>query len=259
MIANPPMLEGRSALLTGAGTGLGRGIGLSIAEAGGRVALLARSTQATAETVRRIRDLGGEAIALQGDVTDAASVRSAVDAVVRAFGGLDIVVQIASPSGTNQAGNILDAEAELWDAHFAVNLDSVFHLAQAALPHLRRGGQGRFVTVNSAYGLSGDASNFLYAGQKGALRGFTKALAREWGREGVTVNGFAPSAESETAKEYLDSKPELRALFESMIPVGRMGDPHLDVGRAVAALVSDHFRYVTGQTLPIDGGFYTAL
>ncbi len=252
-------LFGRVALLSGAGTGLGRGLALGFAEAGAKVALLARSAEAPAETCARIRASGGAAIVLRGDVTDRASVADAVAAAAAQFGALDIVLQIAAHGRSNQTFALETIDAEEWDAQASVTLDGAFNLAHCAYPHLQAGGRGRFITVNSAYGLSGDGGNPIYAAVKGALRGFTKALAREWGRDRITVNSFAPSSESESTTAYFARNPALRAAFEQAIPLGRLGDPRSDIAPAVVAIASDAFGFVTGQTLPIDGGFYTGL
>lgn len=253
------LLEGRVALLTGAGTGLGRGIGLSFAQAGARVALLARSRAVPEETAALIRAQGGEAITLTGDVTDRASLDRAVARTCETFGGLDIAVQIAAHGQSNMAVAVEHVSLDLWDEHVAMSLRSCVNLAQAAYSALKASGRGRYIAISSAYGLAGDATNPMYAAMKGGLRGFAKSLAKEWGDDAITVNLFAPSSMSENTRDYFERHPDAWAIFREAIPMRRMGDPQTDIGSAVTALAGDQFRFVSGQTIPIDGGFYTTL
>jgi len=140
-----------------------------------------------------------------------------------------------------------------------VALDGGLHLAQSALPLLRRSPGARFVVLVAAAAMHGSVRNVVYTSVKGAQRGFVKALAREWAPLGITVNAIAPVAVSDGSQRHFESNPQLLAPLLAGIPMGRIGDPKADVGAAIAALCTDAFAYLTGQTLCLDGGVYTAL
>jgi 3-oxoacyl-[acyl-carrier protein] reductase len=253
------LLQGRTALVTGAGGGIGRGLAQALAAAGANVVIAARRAATGDETCALIEAEGGRALSLQTDVTRRADVRAAVAAAVDRYGGLDIVIHNAS-SGTSsvptKCEEIGDAQ---WDEQVAVALDAAYHLAQAAFEPLRASAHARFVILTSAQALHGGAMNPAYAAVKSAQRGMVKALAREWGPLGITVNGIAPAAATEATDAHLDRHPHLREQILATIPLRRLGDMRLDIGGAVVALCSDAMRFVTGQVLPVDGGAYTAL
>ena len=140
-----------------------------------------------------------------------------------------------------------------------VALGAAFHLAQSTLPCLQASTAARFIVFSSSQGLHGGAMNPVYAATKSAQRGFVKALAREWGPHGIVVNGVAPAALTDAARTYLASDPARSAKAMASFPLGRMGDMRDDIGGAVVALCSDYWRYVTGQTIMVDGGYYTAI
>ncbi len=254
------LLSGRVAIVTGAGAGIGRGIAQALAAAGAHVAVTGRRLGPCDETLRLIDDEGGSAIALEVDVSDRAAVDRAVDAVVSRWGRLDIVVQNANAGGDSAHPIALEEITEAdWSRQARVAWDGNFHCAQAALPHLKVNGQGRFIVLGSAFGLHGAAMNPIYSALKGGDRGFVKSLAREWGPHGITVNAIEPAALTAPAEAFFAQNPAVGDMFISMFPLGRMGEPRNDIGRAVVALCSDMMGYVSGQNLPVDGGLYTAL
>jgi 3-oxoacyl-[acyl-carrier protein] reductase len=254
------LLEGRVALVTGAGGGIGRGIAQALAAAGALVAVTGRRLPTCDETVALIAAEGNTAMALEADVSDAAAVERAVLAAVSQWGRLDIVVQNANAGGdSSQPIALEDITGDDWLRQARVAWDGNLHCAQAALPHLKRGGHGRFIVLGSAFGLHGAAMNPVYSAVKGGDRGFVKSLAREWGPYGITVNAIEPSAATEPTEQFFAQNPTVRDAYLRMFPLGRMGMPRLDIGRAVVALCSDLMGYVTGQNLPVDGGLYTAL
>lgn len=254
------LLSGRVAIVTGAGAGIGRGIAQALAAAGAHVAVTGRRLSTCDETLRLITDEGGSAIALEADVSDRAAVDRAVEAAVSRWGRLDIVVQNANAGGDSAHPIALEEITEAdWTRQARVAWDGNFHCALAALPHLKASGQGRFIVLGSAFGLHGAAMNPIYSALKGGDRGFVKSLAREWGPHGITVNAIEPAALTEPAEAFFAQNPAVRDMFISMFPLGRMGEPRNDIGRAVVALCSDMMGYVSGQNLPVDGGLYTAL
>ena len=253
------LLEGRTALLTGVGSGLGRGIATSFAAAGANVALVARSNAVPDALVREVRGAGGTAAFMRGDITDPASLATAVHNTIGAFGGIDIVVQIAAHGRSHLSRPLDDITLDEWDEHVAVTLTGCYNVAHAAYPALKASGRGRFIAITSAYGLAGDASNPIYASLKGAIRGFAKSLAKEWGDDGIAVNIFSTSSESESSTAYFEMHPEAWEGFRAAFPMRRMGNPEIDIAPAIVALAGEQFRFVSGQTIPIDGGFYTTL
>lgn len=259
MSGAPRLLAGRTAVVTGAGGGIGRGLALALAAAGANVVIAARRAETGDETRALIEAEGGRALCIIGDVAQAAQVQRAVDAALAHYGGLDIVVHNAS-SGQSSVPTACEAiDDARFDEQFGVALDAAFHLAQAAFEPLRASGHGRFVILSSAQALHGGAMNPVYAALKNAQRGMAKALAREWGPHGITVNAIAPASETEATKTYFERNPQIRAQIVGTIALRRMGDMRNDIGGAVVALCSDLMRFVTGQIIPVDGGAYTAL
>ncbi len=253
------LLAGRTAVVTGAGGGIGRGLALALAGAGANVVIAARRAETGDETRALIESEGGRAICVAGDVADRAQVQRVVGAALERFGGLDIVVHNAS-SGHSSVPTPCEAiDDARFDEQYRVALDAAFHLAQAAFEPLRASGRGRFVILSSAQALHGGAMNPIYASVKNAQRGMAKALAREWGPHGITVNAIAPAAETDATKTYFERNPQIREQIVGTIALRRMGDMREDIGGAVVALCSDLMRFVTGQIIPVDGGAYTAL
>ena len=254
------LLAGRVAFVTGAGGGIGRGIALALAAAGAQVAVTGRRGPTCDETVALIAAEGGTALAIETDVSDALAVQRAVQATALRWGRLDIVVQNANVGGDSALPIALeDISADDWTRQAQVAWDGSFHCAQAALPHLKASGHGRFIVLGSAFGLHGAAMNPVYSALKGGDRGFVKSLAREWGPHGITVNAIEPAAATEPVEIFFAQNPAVRDMYLRMFPLGRMGVPRDDIGRAVVALCSDLMGYVSGQNLPVDGGLYTAL
>ncbi len=254
------LLKGKTALVTGAaGGGIGRGASMALAEAGAAVVVTARKLEAAEGVADAIRSKGGAAHALALDVTDPMSVEKAVAKTVDHFRGLDIVIQNAVHGASAHDAKLEDVKLGDFEEQGRVALDGAFYLARACFPHLKASGAGRMVFFTSLRGVTGGKANPIYAAHKGALRGLTKALAREWGPYGITVNAVSPAAMSDAAVAYFEAHPEVRGMIEASVPLRRMGDPKTDIGGAIVALASPLMKYVTGQTIFVDGGGYTAL
>lgn len=251
-------LTGKTALVTGAGGGLGRGIALAMAEAGARVVIAARRGATGEETAELIRGEGGEALALEVDVTVLEDVEKAVSAALASFGGLDIMVHNATHGASGHPKQLQDFEDDDWDTQVAVDLIGAHHCAVAGFEALRASEGGRVILLCSTFGLHGAALNPAYAAIKGGIRGLTKALAREWGPSGITVNAIAPSAMTAASEAFFASQPELYRSYVANFPCGRMGHERNDIGRVVAGLCGPGMGYVTGQIIQVDGGLYTA-
>lgn len=256
---NGRALEGRVALVTGAGSGIGRGIALALCAAGANVVVTGRRLATCEDTLRLIDEEHGNAIAVEMDVTREEAVHDAMTHTLAQWGRLDIVVQNANSNDSAHPVALEDVTEDDWYRQARVAWDGTLHCARAALPHLKASGQGRFIVLGSAFGLHGAGMNPVYSTLKGGDRGLVKSLAREWGPYGITVNAIEPAALTEPAEVFFNQNPAIRDQFIAMFPLGRMGVPRDDIGRAVAALCGDAMGYVTGQNLPVDGGLYTAL
>jgi 3-oxoacyl-[acyl-carrier protein] reductase len=254
MTARP--LDGKVVLVTGGGAGLGRAICLDCAEAGAHVVVAARGPNG-AETA----DLAStftRASFVATDVTVLADVQQAVDSAVAEFGKLDAIVHNATSRYSSGVETIDDVTDEVWDDHVAVSLRAAYHCAAAGLPALR-GSQGRLVLMTSPAGIEGAAGRPAYAAVKGAVRGLTKSLALEWGPYGVTVVAVSPLAMTPAMADAYVADPELEQRLRRLVPLGRVGDAATDVAPVVRFLLEDGSRYITGQTIIVDGGRFTTL
>ncbi|HZQ98513.1 MAG TPA: 3-oxoacyl-[acyl-carrier-protein] reductase [Chloroflexota bacterium] len=242
-------LQGRAALVTGGGRGIGRAIALRLGELGASVAVNYRQDAAAAnEVVEHIKAAGGQAVAIQGDVADVAAPEALVKATTEAFGKIDILVNNA---GIIRDGLLVRMSDEDWEAVLQTNLRGAFLCTRAALRPMLRQRWGRIVNITSVSGIMGNAGQANYAAAKAGLIGLTKATAREAAGRNVTVNAVAPGFVTTELTVGLPDK--VKEAILNQIPVGRFGEPD-DVAAAVAYLVSDAAAYVTGHVLAVDGG-----
>ncbi|OCB29998.1 short-chain dehydrogenase [Mycobacterium malmoense] len=250
-------LEGRTALVTGSGGGVGRGIAMALAARGAHTIVATRSEtgQAVADA---ITTRGQRATWVRCDVTDPAAVADAVELALQATGRLDAVVHNATSNLSSRPHRLADVDRALWEDHFSVSLGGAQHCAAAAFRALKEH-VGSFVVMTSPAGMEGSATLPLYATMKGALRGFAKSLARDWAPHGITVNVVSPLAYSPAMTAAIAAEPAMEERLSRRIPLGRIGDPERDIGSAVAFLVGPDARYITGQTLGVDGGHFMNL
>lgn len=243
-------MEGKRVLVTGSGTGIGRGVALEFAREGAAVVLhYAHSADGAASAVDEIRTAGGTAEVYQADLADIAQVKELAAQAISFLGGLDVLVNNA---GITMNRPFLDVTPEQFDTLYNVNIRGMYFLTQAAVPTMIEQGGGAVINLTSVHAFAGMTEHTIYAGTKAAIVGFTRVLALELATKGVRVNAIAPG--------WILVENHLKVLGEfdqqeagSTIPAGVIGAPH-DIGKLALFLASEESRYIVGQTIVIDGG-----
>lgn len=245
-------LAGKVVLVTGAARGIGAGIARAAAAAGAAVAL----GDVAETTVREAAEaIGSRALGLRMDVSDARSVRAAVEETAARLGPLDVLVNNA---GVDVIQPFLESSEETWDRLWAVNLKGTLLATRAVLDGMVTRGRGRIVNIGSDAGRVGSSAEAVYSATKGGVIAFSKALAREVARHGITVNCVCPGpTDTALLEQVRDYDEKLHASLARAIPLRRLGRPE-DVAAAVVFLASDDAAYITGQTLSVSGGLTMA-
>jgi 3-oxoacyl-[acyl-carrier protein] reductase len=246
-------LAGKVAIVTGSSRGIGRAIAETLAANGAKVVVNYNSSEAAAnEVVEKITASGGEAIAIQADVSDFSAAQQLVKTTLDTFGQVDILVNNA---GTTRDTLLLLMKEEEWDIVLKTNLKSVFNCCKAvARPMVRRKQGGRIINITSVVGLVGQAGQANYAASKAGIIGITKSLARELGSRKITVNAIAPGFFPTALTDVLTDEMVQNAL--NLIPLGRLGELQ-EVADLVSFLASDKATYITGEVIRVDGGLAT--
>ena len=250
----PGRLDGKVALITGAGMGMGREASLLFAREGARIVVCDLNGGAAAETADLVARAGGQAVAVVGDVAVEAEVKRMVAEGVRRFGALHVLYNNAGVLWKDRDRSVLETDGEQWDRVMAINLKSVFWVTKHGIPHLQKGGGGSIILVGSVSALAGfTRAQDAYTAAKGALIALNKSLAIQFARDGVRSNIIHPGiVETPLQAPYLT--PELRAEFKTGIPLGRIGQPR-DIAYAALFLASDESAFMTGAEMVVDGGF----
>ena len=241
--------NGQTALITGAGRGIGKTIAVKLAESGLDIAI-ADMNPVSDEVLREIEEYGTKCLAFQLDVTDFESVESVVKKIIDETGGIHVLVNNA---GITQDSLFMRMKPEQWSQVIDVNLNGVFHVTKAVIRTMVKQHSGRIINISSVVGFSGNPGQVNYSSTKSGLIGFTKSLSREVGTRGITVNAVAPGFINTAMTQALNESQQQAIL--SQIPLGRMGEAE-DIANAVAFLASEEASYITGTVLHVNGGMY---
>ncbi len=249
-------LKDKIAIVTGAGSGIGRAIALAMVREGARVVLVGRRNDRVEAVAREVpREEQGSAMALAADVSKRDEIERVLQETVKAFGGINVLVNNAGILHAGTAEQITEAQ---WDETFNINVRGLWLLSRAMLPHLRKAGGGSIINVASVLGINGVRNRAAYAASKGAVVLLTKCMAIDHGHENIRVNAICPSfVETDLTAAVLSKAADPDAMRRERIgvhPIGRLGQPEDMAGLAVY-LASDESSWVTGAAFPVDGGY----
>jgi NAD(P)-dependent dehydrogenase (short-subunit alcohol dehydrogenase family) len=258
-------LEGKVAIVTGSGQGIGRGMALALAKEGASLMIAEFNSSTRAAVVEEVRALGGRAIGHDCDVSSCDEVEAMVALTAQELGGVDILINNAQSFGRAVGGSraaptpdltgIEDFDDAAWDNTIRTGLYGSFYTMRAAFPHLRDGGAGRIINFGSGWGLLGRVGAVAYNATKEGIRGLSRTAAKEWGQYGITVDTVIPYIETDSLAEARRRDPERYEQIAQEIPLRRFGDAEKDAGRTVVFLAGDDASFLTNLTVAIDGGF----
>jgi len=253
-------LEGKVAIVTGAGRGIGRGIALRYADEGVKVAAASRSGGTVDTLVKEIKGKGGTAIGITCDVGYEDQIRAVVDQTLAAFGRIDILVNAAhgfgteaSPTASPEPWPLESYRNEEWEYTFRTGATATLWAMKAVFPHMKEHG-GRIINFGSQWGVEGWPGAAAYNAAKEAIRALTRTAAREWGKYQITVNCINPVIRTDGVAAVEKIMPEKVAEATARIPLGRWGDPYKDGGGLAVFLATEDGAFLTGATFPLDGG-----
>ena len=245
------MLTGKTALITGGGQGVGQGIGLALAKQGVNIVVTGRTLEKCETTAELLRGRGVKALALRCDVKSAEELQNSVDKTITEFGRLDILVNNAQEVAR---GPLLSISDEQINGNWNSGPLATFRLMKMAYPHLQEN-KGTIINLCSSVMKRWDVGTYgVYAAVKAATQQLTRAAANEWGKDGIRVNAIMPHAKSPALAGWMKANPVEAEHFQASIPLGYVGECEEDIGAFVAMMCSDSARYLSGQTIALDGG-----
>ena len=245
-------LEGKVAIITGAGQGVGEGIARAMSAAGARCVIADFNTESGERVAGELDKGESDALFVHCDVTKTESVEAAVARTLEVYGQIDVLVNNAQRAPLSPTP-VMEHTDEIIDLCFETGFRGTFRFMQAAYPHLKAS-QGNVINIASGAGLEGLEGQAAYGAAKEAIRALSKSAAREWGRHGIRVNIICPLAKSPGVASLLEQAPEMERRMTAGQPLGRIGECEEDIGPVAVFLASEDARYVTGHTLPADGG-----
>jgi 2-hydroxycyclohexanecarboxyl-CoA dehydrogenase len=253
-------LDGKVGIVTGGGRGIGLGIALALAAEGANIAIAEINGQRAERAAAEVRERGVDVCAVACDVRSRVDVDAAVEQTVKELGSIDILVNNAIATGSDPAlaasggqRPLIETTEELMRLQWESGLLGTFHFMQACYPYLR-GRDTSIVNVASRAGTDGIAGYGAYASAKEAIRALSRVASREWGADGIRVNVICPHARTPSQQKFAEANPGMEEQLIARVPLGRLGDAELDIGGAVVMLSSPDARYVTGQTIMVNGG-----
>ncbi len=245
-------LNDKIAIVTGAGSGIGRACALALAREGAKVALVGRRKDRLKDVAREI---GDSALVLAADISKTVKIDRVVEQTVGRFGGLDVLLNSA---GVLHVGTVEQITEEQWDETFNINVRGLWLLSRAVLPHMRKAGGGSIINIASVLGINGARNRASYASSKGAVILLTKCMAIDHGHENIRVNAICPSfVETDLTAAIISQAPNPETVRRERIgvhPIGRLGRPE-DIAGLAVYLASDESSWVTGGVFPVDGGY----
>jgi len=245
-------LDGKIAIVTGGGRGLGRAGAIALARAGAHVALMSRTRDQLEEAAAAVEALGRKALVVLADIRSSAEIDAGVRKTVDAFGRIDILFNNA---GTNVRKPVVEMTDEDWHTIMETNVKGIFMVGRAVARQMISQKAGHMINMSSVTAIIAERDKVVYASSKGAVSQFTKGLALELAPHGITVNAIAPGYMlTPLVKGYLEADAERYKRILQRIPLGRIGQPE-EIGGALVFLASDAARYITGTTIVIDGGW----
>lgn len=244
-------LQNKIAIITGAGSGIGRGIALAFVKEGAKVVVADWSEEGGKETVEQIRKIKGEAVFIKTDVSKAVDIDEMVKTCLDKFGRVDILVNNA---GIVKFGPLHETPEEDWDAVLNVNLKSVFLGSKRVIPEMLKQGRGKIINITSIAGLVGFENIGPYCASKGGIIALTREMALEYAKSKINVNCIAPGVIKTAMTKDILADPAQKQFFESSTPYPRLGEPE-DIAMAAVYLASDESDFVNGHVLVVDGGW----